>query len=83
MAHLFISALRSLLVASSFGDDDCLPGVQMLQLDTRIGSQKSPKNCGHIMGNACDESANFYYSNNCAIHTQGKDCYHTTARCNG
>eukprot|EP00438_Fugacium_kawagutii_P023619 Skav205975 [mRNA] locus=scaffold442:900038:901002:- [translate_table: standard] len=61
----------------------------MLQLDASIGKhssrksmnhetsagQKSLKNCGHIVGDQCDPSANFPCSNNCPIHTHGHDCY--------
>eukprot|EP00438_Fugacium_kawagutii_P033646 Skav204043 [mRNA] locus=scaffold3:145330:146371:- [translate_table: standard] len=61
----------------------------MLQLDTSINKQgsrmsldhqtsagqKSLKNCGHIVGDVCDPSANHLCSNNCAIHTNGHDCY--------
>lgn len=64
--------------------------VQMLQLDTSIDEKKqdsdksrserkkhlkSLQNCGHLIGNECDPSANFICSNNCAIHTHGQDCY--------
>eukprot|EP00438_Fugacium_kawagutii_P031186 Skav234746 [mRNA] locus=scaffold14:568580:569791:- [translate_table: standard] len=61
----------------------------MLQLDASIdkhgsrrslnhetlAGQKSLKNCGHMIGNVCDPSANNICSNNCAIHTHGHDCY--------
>lgn len=71
--------------------DDCLEdqNVQMLQLDTSIDEKKhhseksrsrkthrkSLQNCGHLIGNECDPSANFDCSNNCAVHTHGQDCY--------
>ena len=61
--------------------------MKMLQLDTKvtethlrdgIGEKRSPKslkNCGHLTQDTCFARANAFCSNNCPIHTHGKDCY--------
>eukprot|EP00438_Fugacium_kawagutii_P002701 Skav218910 [mRNA] locus=scaffold328:464522:464937:+ [translate_table: standard] len=52
-----------------------IPASRMsLDHETSAG-QKSLKNCGHIVGDQCDPSANDLCSNNCPIHTNGHDCY--------
>ena len=76
---------------SASSEHDCLEGlchVQMLQLDSRMssssqhsdldttqGRKKTLTNCGHIIGDMCDPRANYVCSNNCPIHSHGKDCY--------
>lgn len=87
LAKLFCFALYSSALATS-DEAECLEcDMKMLQLDTKVTethsqdgtrekrSPKSLKNCGHLTQDTCFEGANAFCSNNCPIHTHGKDCY--------
>jgi len=87
LAKLFCFALYSSALATS-DEAECLEcDMKMLQLDTKVTdthsqdgmrekrSPKSLKNCGHLTQETCFAGANAFCSNNCPIHTHGKDCY--------
>ncbi len=77
-------------IALGTSDDECLEcDIKMLQLDTKVTetrasrdglgeqrqkSQSSRRACGHLTQDTCFP-ANSFCSNNCPIHTNGKDCY--------
>ncbi|CAK9026752.1 Uncharacterized protein SCF082_LOCUS17643 [Durusdinium trenchii] len=41
----------------------------------RLTAGRHLRNCGHLLGDECDPSANFFCSNNCPVHSHGEDCY--------
>ncbi|CAJ1409276.1 unnamed protein product [Effrenium voratum] len=57
--------------------DECAEGAEMRMLQVGKATLKSAdlQNCGHLTQDTCYEGANFVCSNNCPIHTHGKDCY--------
>ena len=85
MAVLCLVALLLVTVTEAVGDDcvENLADMRMLQLGTTVSGKetnvkkegKHVSNCGHLTQDMCDSTADALCSNNCKIHTHGKDCY--------